>query len=275
MSTKNIALRALVPGLPHLLRAGSHEIEAYKPLLAGFATLRKEMAEKKVKRVFFYSTQWIAVLGQLLQARKQLKGLHVDENWYDYGDLAFDFNIDTVFAGQAAEAMKAKGFQTQLVDYEGFPVDTATIVASRLLGCDSAKIETNMLACNVYTDFEKTFELGQIIGKALAGDRENVPTAVIAVSGLSGRFFTTEIDLREDHIRSSEDESWNKKMLDLLTAGKFSDFENHIPAYASACKVDMGLKAYGFLKGIGWSGSRAEVLGYGPIYGTGAAVLRF
>ncbi len=264
-------LGAIVPGLPQVLAPS---------LSAGYAELAKATAAvgdrlhaEGVRRIVYFSTQWISVLGHSFQAKKKLEGLHVDENWYELGDLPFSFDVDVDCAKAMAAAAVQAGYQARLIDYDDFPVDTGTIVADRLL--NRGRFTTSMVSCCVYSDYEDTAKLAGLLAAALAKD--GVKTAYVAVTGLSGRYFTTEIDPREDHLSSPEDDKWNKRMLELLEKGRLAEAEKLIPEYAGACKVDMGLKALSFLKGAGVAaqGRTGTLHAYGALYGTGAAVLSF
>lgn len=266
----NLKVAALVPGLPHILKPDMNG--GYAALAGALARLGDELQAEGVERIVYYSTQWISVLGHLYQAKTELKGLHVDENWYDIADLPFDFRIDRAFAEAMAKAAQAKGYQTKLVDYEGFPVDTGTIVADRFL--NKGRFATNMLSCCVYSDYADTLKLAGTVADCIAQGSKK--TAAIAVTGLSGNWFTSEIDLREDHVRPAQQE-WDKLILSLWEKGHMLASEERRGEYAGACKVDMGMKALAFLRGVGGAveGKGASVRAYGGIYGTGAAVVRF
>lgn len=275
--SKNLKAAFWLPGLPHLLKPELNP--TYKVISQATEQLGKHLEDMGVERVVYYSTQWISVLGHLFQAKKQLSGYHVDENWHDLADLPFDFKIDSEFAGQLATAATNEGYQTKLVDYEGFPVDTGTIVADTLLQSERAsaagKFASTMVSCCVYSDYADTVKLARTIRSVI--DAGSKPTAVVVVSGLSGRWFTREIDYREDGVSDSEDDRWNRRILAHFEQGQYAEVEKLIPDYAGACKVDMGLKGLAFLRGVGAleSGRRAQVHAYGGIYGTGAAVLSF
>lgn len=270
--TSNVHLKAaaFVPGLPHILQPEKNV--GYAALAGAMEKLGDEFKAEGVERIVYFSTQWISVLGHLYQAKSALKGLHVDENWYDIADLPFDFKVDRPFAEAMAKAAQAKGYQTKLVDYEGFPVDTGTIVADRLL--NKGRFSTAMVSCCVYSDYADTLKLAGTIADTIAHDGKK--TAAVAVSGLSGHWFTSEIDLREDHVRPPQQE-WDKLILSLWEKGHMLASEERRGEYSAACKVDMGLKALSFLRGVGGAveGKGASVRAYGGIYGTGAAVVRF
>jgi 2-aminophenol/2-amino-5-chlorophenol 1,6-dioxygenase alpha subunit len=285
MSAKDICVvaGALVPGLPHLLTPATPQ----KPLAEAMRALGEQWRKDGVERIVWWSTQWIAVLGQMFQARADLQGSHVDENWHELGKFNFRFRIDTSLAARMAQATRAAGMQAQLVDYDAFPVDTGTIVADQLIN-PGAQFSSAIVACNVYTDHAGTDRLGTIVRDSLS---DGIPTAIVAVSSLSGRWFTHDINLAEDRVSSPEDESWNERMLALLTAGDLAGFWQLCPEWSRTCKVDMGMKAFAFLSGVlgldsdqflgGRSGFPlkrpfvARVLATGPVWGTGAAVVQW
>jgi 2-aminophenol/2-amino-5-chlorophenol 1,6-dioxygenase alpha subunit len=230
-----------------------------------------EFRKRDVKRILYYSTQWLSVLGQSVQLRPHLTGLHVDENWYDIAALNFDFQIDQPLARSLIKMTQDSGLQARGVDYEGFPVDTGSIVANELI--NKTNIKTGMYSCCVYSGYQQTVSLGAIARKS--AEMLDGKTAIVAVSGLSGRFFTTDIDYREDHIRNPIDDTWNKKMLALMAAGDWLAVNDLRDQYTAEAKVDMGFKALAFLEGAGAceSGKHLKTLAYGAIYGTGAAVM--
>ncbi len=268
---KNLKAALWVPGLPHVLKPEYNK--AYADLGKAMEQAGRQLKEEGVERIVYYSTQWISVLGHLYQAKKDLSGYHVDENWYDLIDLPFNFKIDVSFAQKLAKAATAQGYQTKLVDYEGFPVDTGTITADRLLNQTNAY--SNMISCCVYSDYADTVKLARTVRVAI--EESNIPTAVVIVSGLSGRWYTREIDFSDDCVSDASDDKWNQKMIAHFESGAYENAENLISDYSSLCKVDMGLKGLAFLKGVGAlnGGRKAKCHAYGGIYGTGAAVLSF
>ena len=50
----------------------------------------ERLRASKPDAILLYSTQWLAVLDELWQTRERSTGIHVDENWHEYGDLPFD-----------------------------------------------------------------------------------------------------------------------------------------------------------------------------------------
>lgn len=272
LTTEALSGIYLVPGLPHIIQKADVN-DGYAKLKLAMEDVGQDILASGAKRIIYYSTQWLAVLDQMFQAKSDLKGFHVDENWYEFGKLEFDFNIDQRFAEKMADTVQRAGHKTRLVDFNGFPVDTGSIVADTLVNPN--KLPTAIVANNVYCDYENTRNFAALLCEAL--EQDGTPTALVAISGLSGRYFTHPIDMREDTIRESSDDKWNQTMLNHWAAGEFDNAEAKIPQFAKEARVDMGFKAYAFLRGFvpeGFS-NPAKVLGYSAIYGTGGAVVNF
>lgn len=233
----------------------------------------KSLAESAPDTLIVYSTQWIAVLDQLWQTRPHLEGVHVDENWHEYSDLPFSIDIDTELAESAVAATNKAGIKSKGVNYDQFPVDTGTIVVANFLNPGN-RIPLVITANNVYHDWKRTEEIGQIAVEQAA--KLNRRVAIAAVGGLSGSIFRHEIDVGSDHIAVEEEDSWNRKILKLMENGDVEALVDVCPQYAAEAKVDMGFKHLAFLLGaIGGDFSGATVHGYGPLYGAGGAVVEF
>ena len=61
-----------------------------------------------------------------------------------------------------------------------------------------------------------------------------------------------------------------------MEEGDVEQLRKITPDYAAAARVDMGFKHFHWvLCALGGEFSRARVHGYGPLYGTGGAVIEF
>ena len=58
---------------------------------------------------------------------------HVDEEFHELGSMSYKFRIDAAFAECAKENCEERGLHTRTVAYEGFPIDTGSVVALKLL----------------------------------------------------------------------------------------------------------------------------------------------
>ena len=77
-------------------------------------------------------------------------------------------------------------------------------------------------------------------------------------------------------IHSVWPESWNKKILNLMTSGDVKGLYAALPGFATQGKADMGFKHAAWVLGaIGGKFKSANVRAYGPLYGSGGAVVEF
>ena len=240
---------------------------------APMETAGKSLVASAPDLIVIYSTQWIAVLDQLWQTRAVLQGLHVDENWHEYGDLPFDMKIDVEFAELALKKTAAAGIKAKGVDYDHFPVDTGAIVASNFLNPDGT-IPLAITSNNVYHDWQMTESLGRVAAESATELGRKL--AVIGVGGLSGSIYRHVIDIRDDKIADPAEDEWNRKILTIMEQGDTETLLQICHDYAAAARVDMGFKHFAFIMGaIGKHFNQARVHAYGPLYGTGAAVVEY
>lgn len=242
-------------------------------LREGFRQAGERVQALRPDVLVLYSTQWISVLGHSFQTNPHPKGLHVDENWYDFGDFPFDFHVDAALGERAAKRAASLGLATKTVDYQGFPIDTGTLVALRFLNPDS-RIPLAVVSCNIYAGQEDSLLLGKAVRQAI--EESGKRAVAVACTGLSGRFFTEEIDPQADRFARAEDDEWNRRLLELMAQGKNAEVLARSGEFAQAAVADMGFKAFAWLMGVlGTPSTPGKVLAYGPIWGTGAAVVEY
>ncbi len=267
----SLKFTALVPGLPHLLHPipGSPHVH----LSATMQKLGDVIRDQGVQRILYYSSQWLSVLGTMVQAKERLSGTHVDPSWHHLGSFDYDMTVDLSLSRQIAQCATVAGYSTQLIDYEGFPVDTGTIVANSLINRDNVKV--SMISSWLYANYNQIKDFATVIGAEIAKDP--TPTAVIGISSLSGNYFPTDIDPREDRISASADDEWNRRIIALCEQGVLSEVDRLAGDYSKQCRVDIDFKVMAFLRGIGAAeGHKRSIChGYQPIHGTGAAILEF
>ena len=171
---------ALVPGMPQLL--AREPAPSWAELAAATREVGQRLRALDVQTVLLLSTQWFTVLGHQVQCDARLRGARTDENWYryDYGHLTHDLRVDVELAHAWADAIDSAGMQARRTRYDGFPIDTGTVTASRLLDPSGAG-RWAMVSCNLYADPSAMVEVARA-GVRAAGDRR---VAVLAVSGLS------------------------------------------------------------------------------------------
>lgn len=260
----------LIPGNPlPFLRP---ENPAWAPLAAAGHEAGRALAASKPDVLLVYSTQWLAVLDQLWQTREHSTGLHVDENWYEFGDLQTNLRADVALANACIEAANAAGFPSKAVDYDEFPIDTGTIVAGGFLN-PAGDIPAVIMANNLYYSFDETEQLAKLA--ADQADLQGKRVAVVGVGGLSGNYFDAKIDIATDHICTEEEDALNRKLLSLLESGDIDQLRAWLPEYCQGSRADMGMKHLAWILGATGGFRGAKTLGYGATWGSGAAVVQF
>lgn len=261
----------LLPGSP--LPVLKPDNPPYAPINAALQVVRKRVQELQPDAILIYSTQWIAVLDQLWQTRSRISGLQVDENWHELGTLRFDIRTDTSLARACVRSCLGSGIAAKAVDYDGFPIDIGTIVVNSAVN-PNGEIALVIAANNVYHDWDRTRKLGEIAVACAVEQGKRV--VAIGIGGLSGTIFRDERPLDADAIASESDDSWNRQILDMLQTGTLESLMAEIPVYTRDARVDMGFKHLAWVLGcLGEQYKGARVHGYGPAYGSGAAVIEF
>jgi 2-aminophenol/2-amino-5-chlorophenol 1,6-dioxygenase alpha subunit len=220
-----------------------------------------------------YATTWQAVMDQLWQTRPEQQGIHVDHNWFELGELSYDFHIDVDLADACVQAATANGIKSKGVNYDGFPIDTGTIVAMHFLN-PQGKIPVVLASNNLYHDPDTVAELGQIA--VAEADKQGKSAVAISIGELSGSFFRGDIDIATDHIFREEEDSWNRRMLDFLANGDLESLNANLEQYNSEARAEYGFKHIQFvLNALGNNYVSAELMAYGPLYGKGGVVMQF
>lgn len=267
-----VVAACLVPGNPlPLLRPDN---PPWSGLAAACRAMGRSLQAARPDTILLYSTQWMAVLDQLWQMRRVLEDVHVDQNWYEYGDLEYRITCDTELAAACIAGSKEIGISSKGVDYDKFPIDTGTIVANAFLNPGS-RVPLTIGSNNLYHSFDETVALGEMAAERAR--RLGRRIAVVGVGGLSGSIFRHEIDIATDGIASAEDDAWNRKMLARLQAGGTArELGAFAQEFAKAARVDMGFKHFAWILGaLGRRIGGAQIHAYGATYGSGAAVIEF
>jgi 2-aminophenol/2-amino-5-chlorophenol 1,6-dioxygenase alpha subunit len=260
----------LVPGLPHVLLAHDQS-PAWRSLYDSYAQVREEIAQSDADLILYFSTQWLSVLGYLFQADPAPEWTLVDHNWHEFGSIHYKFKIDTAFSAAYASEVKEMGHYVREVNYRGFPIDTGTIVAQKLLNPDN-RLPAAMASCNMYAEKQETLSIGQAATRALK--KSGKRAIAVVVSGLSNRFEVKEIDPKKDKVSSLKDDEWNRKVLEIFAEGRLEDVSEVAREFARQANADMGFKGIWWLNGLcGKSNDfTGKVFDYQPIWGTGAAL---
>lgn len=261
----------LVPGQPHILLAPDRN-PGWASLRQSYEAIGREIERSGAELMLLYSTQWFSVIGHLFQTAPNPQWTLVDQNWYDLGEIPYSFRVDPEFGKLYADVCKDLGMQTATVDYHGFPIDTGTVVALKLLNPNNA-VPASVVSCNIYAERDETRSLGRAARTAI--DRYGKKTIVVVVSNLSNRYEVAEIDPAHDHISSSKDDEWNRKILEMLGEGRLEDVAQVAREFGREANADMGFKAIWWLGALTGENNKydGKVWDYQPVWGTGNALV--
>lgn len=244
----------------------------YAELTSAMRRVARDIEDLAPDALVIYSSRWYAVLDQLWQGRPHMAGVHVDENWHELGEMHYDITTDVSLARNCARAADRLGIPSKLVSYAGFPIDSATISANTFLNPDGL-LPSVIVANNLYFDFQKTRQLGEIVAaQALAQGKRVV---VLVLGGLSGSQFRDQRLPADDALASATDDHWNRRILKAIEARDVDGLLNVVPDFIKEARADMGFKHLAFALGaLGGRLGNTETYAYGPQYGSGAAVVR-
>lgn len=261
----------IVSGMPQVLLAPDQS-PAWGRLRAAYQALAEDIQQQQADLILYYSTQWLSILGYTFQADPKPEWVHVDQNWHELGSIPYQFLIDTDFAASYAAEVDQLGYKTRLINYRGFPIDTGTIVAQKLLNPNN-RLPAAIVSCNMYSEKEETTRIGQAAARAL--QKSGKKAVAVLVSNLSNRFHIEKIDPRQDKVSSRKDDEWNRKILDMLGAGDVEDVAQTVREFARQANGDQKFKGMWWLNGLLGQTNQFEghIHGYEPVWGAGAALV--
>ena len=248
--------------------------EGYGRLRDAFETCRKRIEESEADLLLVYSTTWPSIIGHQIQGHPEPEWVHVDDDFHYLGSMPYKFKMDTEFAEKFRECAESRGLQSRTVAYDGFPIDTGSIVALKLLNPDN-RIPACIVSSNMYANRAETIVLGKSARDAIAS--EGKKAVVVVVSSLSNRMFTEHIEPAEDRIHSAKDDEWNRKILEFFADGRLEDLSQlsrEIHGQIRVQKVVAYKPAWWMAATMGQHNNyQGEVLAYEALHGSGGAVV--
>jgi 2-aminophenol/2-amino-5-chlorophenol 1,6-dioxygenase subunit alpha len=263
----------VVSGLPHVLLC-PEKSPGWKRVREAMDQVRKEIEALKPELVLIYSTYWSSVIGHQFQADPEPQWTLVDDLFHDLGSIPYTLRMDADFAHSYCAMAKSSGLEARPVAYKGFPIDTGSVVAAKLLNPKNT-FPMSIVSSNIYADRAETVVLGKCARKAVEASEKNA--VAVVVSSLSNRLLDLDFEPSRDAIHSKKDDEWNRKILEFLSQGRLEDvsqLSRQIHREARVQKVN-NFKAFWWLSAAMGSSNRyqGQVMAYEAIQGTGAAVV--
>ena len=261
----------IVPGQPHILLAPEKN-KGWASLKRSYEQLGREIERSGAELMLLYSTQWFSVIGHLFQVDPKPKWTLVDQNWYEFGEIPYEFRIDPKFGELYCQICREHGMQAATVNYHGFPIDTGTVVALKLLNPNNA-VPASVVSCNIYAERDESRALGFAARAAI--EQYGKKTIVVCVTNFSNRYEVADVDPPHDRISSAKDDEWNRKLLEMLGEGRLEDVAQVAREFAREANADMGFKAIWWLAALMGENNKYDgrVVDYQPVWGTGAAIV--
>jgi 2-aminophenol/2-amino-5-chlorophenol 1,6-dioxygenase alpha subunit len=261
----------IVPGRPHPLLA-PEKSAGWQRLRDGFEVARRSLEASDADLLVLYSTAWPSVIGHQIQADPEPVWTHVDEEFHDLGSIDYRFRIDAAFAEAYQRCATRRGLHARTVAYQGFPIDTGSIVALTLLNPDN-RIPAVIVSCNMYADRAETLVLGKAARDAV--EQLGRRAAFVSVTALSNRMWTEWIEPKDDRVSSDKDDEWNRKLLEFLDEGRLEDASQLMRTFTREANADSKGKAMWWLAAAMGQDNRyaGTVHAYEGLWGTGAAVV--
>jgi 2-aminophenol/2-amino-5-chlorophenol 1,6-dioxygenase alpha subunit len=263
----------VLPGLPHLVLTPDAN-PGWKKVRLAMDRVREEIAALDADVLLIYSTYWPSVIGHQIQARPVPEWVHVDDEFHALGSLPYKLKVDGEFARAYVTAAKARRLEARAIDYHGFPIDTGSVVVSKLVNPDN-RLPCVIVSSNVYSDRAETLVLGKAARDALK--EQGKKAVAVIVTSLSNRLHETPVEPKDDHIHSLKDQEWNLKFLEFLEAGRLEDVSQLSRQFHKEARVHKvaNFKPFWWLAAVMGQTNlySGEVLAYEPIYGSGAAVI--
>jgi 2-aminophenol/2-amino-5-chlorophenol 1,6-dioxygenase alpha subunit len=273
MNEPEILFGIYCPPHPHPLLCPEAN-EGYGKLRSAYEVCRKRIEESEADLILIYSTTWPSIVGHQIQALENPVWTHVDDDFHYLGSMPYDFKIDVDFANGYANAAEKRGLHSRTVAYDGFPIDTGSVVALQLLNPDN-RIPACIVSSNMYSNRAETIVLGKAARDVLA--EQGKKAIVVVVASLSNRMFTEHIDEVDDRIHSQKDDDWNRKILEFFAAGRLEDLSQlsrDIHGQIRVSKVVAYKPAWWMAATMGQHNNYAgEVLAYEALHGSGGAVI--
>lgn len=263
----------ILPGLVQPLLSPDAN-PSYRRVRSAFEKVREEIERSDADLILIYSTMWPSILGHQIQAMPEPEWTLVDEEFHELGSIHYKLKMDSEFAECYNRHAKNRGLHCRTIAYHGFPIDTGSVVALKLINPEN-RLPAVIVSSNIYADRAETVVLAKAAVSAL--QEQGKRAIAVIISTLSNRLHSTFIDPKNDKINSLKDQEWNLKVLEFLEKGRLEDvsqLSRQIHREARVKKVS-NFKPFWWLSSVMGPHNRytGKIYEYQPIYGTGCAVV--
>jgi len=245
---------------------------------------RESISRMKPDVILVHSPHWSTLVGHHFACVETLRGLSVDPIFPHLFQYQYEMKVATDLARLCSEEARREGLTAKLMQNPRFRVDYGTIVTLHLLN-PKWDIPVLPISANNSPYFhslqvgqEQMVRLGRATARAV--EKSGMRAVLAASNTLSHLHFSEEPDPPEDmtreHIHSFEQYRWDVKVIELMRAGKTDELMDVLPRFIEETFAE--IKAGGLvwmLSALGFPRTPAKLHGYGPVIGTGNAVMEW
>ena len=285
-----IVAGVLAPHPPHLIYAENppqnepRSHGGWDVLRWGYDHLRRRLHERwRPDVLLVHAPHWVTAVGHHVNCVERSSGVSVDPIFPHLFRYTYDFRTDVELAEAIVSEGERAGLTMGAMRHPGLRVDYATIGALHLIN-PAWDIPVVSLSANnnpyFYGDapLDEMEALGRATRRAIEATGRRA--VLCASNSLSHLHWDVEPDVPEDmaceHAYSDHQYRWDMKLLDVMRSGNAQALRRLIPEHIEATSSET--KAGGLswmLAALGWPDLAARVHAYGPVIGTGNAVVEW
>ena len=277
-----LVLAAKVTHVPSLMLSempGSPLRAAREPAVTSLRELGRRARERGVTSFVVFDTHWLSNFGYHINANERHRGAFTShEAPQMIQDLRYDLPGDTGLARAIAGRANNADINVTAHEVASLGLEYGTIVPMHYMNPDGfAKVVS--VASPLFTSFEESRILGEATRRAIDESGERV--AILASGSLSHRLWPNR-KLGPDawtSVASEFNRQVDLRVLELWQAGRYREFLDMLPDYATKCNGEGGMADTIMLfAALGWydyRGAAEQLCDYFPSSGSGQVNVEF
>jgi 3,4-dihydroxyphenylacetate 2,3-dioxygenase len=277
-----LVLAAKVTHVPSLMLSempGSPLRAARELAVTSLRELGRRARERGVTSFVVFDTHWLSNFGYHINANERHRGAFTShEAPQMIQDLRYDLPGDTGLARAIASRANDADLNVTAHEVASLGLEYGTIVPMHYMNPDGfAKVVS--VASPLFTSFEESRILGEATRRAIDESGERV--AILASGSLSHRLWPNR-KLGPDawtSVASEFNRQVDLRVLELWQAGRYREFLDMLPDYATKCNGEGGMADTIMLfAALGWydyRGAAEQLCDYFPSSGSGQVNVEF
>jgi 3,4-dihydroxyphenylacetate 2,3-dioxygenase len=239
----------------------------------------RRAAMREADTFLIFDTHWISNFGFHINANDRHRGVYTShEAPHLIQDLRYDYPGNSALADLIAAECAAAGLEVHAHRVPSLALEYGSIVPMRYMNAD-ASVKVLPVASPLFASVDENRKLGESCRRAIERSGDNV--AVLASGSLSHKVCSNRQvgEGQWDLVSSEFNRQMDLRVLELWGAGRYGEFVDMLPEYATKCSGEALMADTAMLFGLlGWNAyhGRAEQLcEYFSSSGTGHVSVEF